>query len=97
MLLIIFYLVGAFAYYQIFCNVYVYRREYGCRDWYKDEKNKNARWIWILSFIGWCVPYFGAAGLFILYSIFATVGIEDGHLKYKIPDNVIFKFLNKKV
>lgn len=97
MLLIISYLVGAFAYYQIFCNVYIYRRKYGSRDWHKDERNKNAIWIWILGFIGLCIPYFGACGLFILYSIFIIIGVEDGCLKYKIPDNVIIKFLNKKV
>ena len=97
MLLIISYLVGAFAYYQIFCNVYVYRREYGSRDWHKDEKYKNRIWIWILSFLALCMPFFGAVGLFLLYLVFATVGIEDGYLKYKIPENVVFKFLNKEV
>lgn len=97
MILLIFYLVGAFAYYQIFCNTYVYRREYGCRDWHKDEKDKKRVWIWILSFIGLCIPFFGAISLFLLYLKLATVGIEDGCLKYKIPENAIFKFLNKKV
>jgi hypothetical protein len=97
MILILFYLVGAFAYYQIFCNVYIYRREYGSRDWHKDEKNKNAVWIWILGFIGLCLPYVGATFFFILYGIFAMVGIEEGYLMYKIPDNIIIKFLNKKV
>ena len=97
MLLIISYLVGAFAYYQIFCNVYVYRRESRSRDWHKDEKDKNRIWIWIGSLIGLCVPFVGAVCLFSLYLILATVGIEDGCLKYKIPENAIFKFLNKQV
>lgn len=97
MILFLFYLVGAFAYYQIFCNVYVYKREYGSRDWYEYEKNKNCLWIWFLAFIGLCIPFFGAACLFLLYLLLATVGIEDDCLKYKIPENTIFKFLNKKV
>lgn len=97
MILILFYLVGAFAYYQIFCNVYIYRREYGSRDWHKDEKNKNAIWIWILGFIGLCVPYLGAIVFFILYGIFVMLGAEEGCLMYKIPDNVITKFLKKEV
>lgn len=97
MLLIIFYLVGAFAYYQVFCNVYVYKREYGSREWHKNEKDKSAIWVWILGFIGLCIPILGALGFFIVYCILATVGIEDGCLKYKIPENIIFKFLNKKV
>jgi hypothetical protein len=97
MILFLCYLVGAFAYYQIFCNVYVYRRKYGCRDWYKDEKDKNSMWVWILSFIGLCVPFFGAVVLFLLYLVLATAGIEEGCLRYKIPENVVFKFLNKKV
>lgn len=97
MILLLFYLVGAFAYYQIFYNVYVYKREYESRDWHKDEKNKNAIWIWILGFIGLCVPILGALVFFIIYCLLATVGVEDGGLKYKIPDSVIFKFLNKKV
>lgn len=91
------YLVGAFAYYQIFYNLYVYRREYGSQDWHKDEKNKNAIWVWILGFISLCMPFFGAACFLLLYLVLATVGVEDGCLKYKIPENFIFKFLNKKV
>lgn len=97
MILFICYLVGAFAYYQIFCNVYVYRREYGCRDWHKDEKDKNRIWVWILSFIGLCVPFFGAVVFFLLYVVLATVGIEKGCIKHKIPENIIFKFLNKEI
>lgn len=53
-------------------------------------------WVWILSFIGLCAPFFGAVVLFLLYLVLATVGIEDGCLKYKIPENAVFKFLNKK-
>jgi hypothetical protein len=97
MILFLCYLVGAFAYYQIFCNVYVYKREYGSHDWHKDEKDKNRMWVWILSFIGLCMPLFGAVVLFLLYLVLATVGIEEGCIKYKIPENAIFKFLNKKV
>lgn len=97
MILFIYYLVGAFAYYQIFCNVYVYKREYGSFDWHKDKKYKNRIWIWIRSFICLCVPFVGAAYLFSLYLTLATIGIEDGCLKYKIPENAIFKFLNKQV
>ncbi len=97
MILYICYLVGAFAYYQIFCNVYIYKREYGSNDWHKDEKDKNRMWVWILSFIGLCMPFFGAVVFFLLYLILATVGIEEGCLKYKIPENAIFKFLNKQV
>lgn len=54
-------------------------------------------WLWILSFIGLCIPFFGAVGFFSLYLVLATVGIEEGCEKYKIPENAIFKFLNKKV
>ena len=97
MILLICYLVGAFAYYQIFCNVYVYRREYGCREWHKDKKDKNHMWVWILSFIGLCIPIFGTVVFFLLYIVLATVGIEEGCIKYKIPENIIFKFLNKEV
>ena len=97
MILFICYLVGAFAYYQIFCNVYVYKREYRSRDWHKDEKYKNAVWIWILSFLALCMPFFGAVVFFLLYLVLATVGIEEGCLKYKIPENAIFRFLNKQV
>lgn len=97
MFLYICYLVGAFAYYQIFCNVYIYRIEYGCREWHKDEKSKSSMWVWILSFIGLCFPFFGAVVLFTLYCIFATCGIEEGCIKYKIPENAIFRFLNKKI
>lgn len=97
MLLIIVYLVGAFAYYQIFCNVYVYKREYGSRDWYECGKNKNRLWIWLLAFIGLCIPLFGAICLFLLYLALTLVGIEDDYVKYKIPENFIFKFLNKKI
>lgn len=96
-ILLLFYLVGAFAYYQIFCNVYVYRRKCESYDWHKDEKDKNAIWFWILGFIGLCIPILGALVFLIIYCILATVGVEDGCLKYKIPDSVIFKFLNKKV
>lgn len=97
MILFICYLVGAFAYYQIFCNVYVYKREYGSHDWRKCEKDKNRIWVWILSFLALCMPFFGAVGLFLLYLVLATVGIEEGCLKYKIPENAIFRFLNKQV
>lgn len=97
MFLFLCYLVGAFAYYQIFCNVYVYKREYGSRDWHKDEKDKNRVWVWILSFAGLCVPFFGAVVFFLLYLVLATVGIEEGCEKYKIPENAIFRFLNKQV
>lgn len=97
MILILFYLVGAFAYYQIFCNVYIYKREYGSHDWRKCEKDKNRMWVWILSFAALCMPFFGAVGLFLLYLVLATVGIEEGCLKYKIPENAIFRFLNKQV
>lgn len=97
MILLICYLVGAFAYYQIFCNVYVYRRESRSSNWHKDEKDTNPLWVWILSFLGLCMPLFGAVVFFLLYVVLATVGIEKGCIKYKIPENVIFKFLNKKV
>jgi hypothetical protein len=97
MILFICYLVGAFAYYQIFCNVYIYKREYGSHDWHQCEKDKNRMWVWILSFVALCMPLFGAVVLFSLYLVLATVGIEDGCLKYKIPENAIFRFLNKQV
>lgn len=97
MILLICYLVGAFAYYQIFCNVYVYRRKDRSNDWYKDEKDKNRMWVLILSFIGLCVPFFGAAVFFVIYLKLATCGLKEGGIKYKIPENAIFKFLNKKV
>ena len=97
MLLIISYLVGAFAYYQIFCNVYVYRRESRSSDWHKDEKDTNPLWVWILAFLLWCIPLFGTFILFIMYLPLALTGMKSNTVKYKIPDNVIIKFLNKKV
>ena len=97
MILFICYLVGAFAYYQIFCNVYIYRREYRSNDWHLYGKDKNRIWVWILSFIGLCIPVFGAVVFFLLYLVLATVGLDKGCEKYKIPENAVFKFLNKKV
>lgn len=97
MILFILYLVGAFAYYQIFCNTYIYRREYGSSDWHKDEKDKNSIWVWILAFIGLCIPLFGFIVFFALYVTLATIGIHDEGIKYKIPENIVFKFLKKKV